>query len=164
MFTTQPMTTTSKTELYQEVLRQTRGLLQGEHNLIANAANFSALVFNALPDISWAGFYFPDGTSGGLIVGPFQGPPACVRLPTGQGVCGAAVTTRQTQVVPDVAAFPGHIYCDGAARSEIVVPLFKPNGTLVGVWDVDGHSPARFDEADRTGMDALCAEFLHSVS
>lgn len=162
MFTASPIQPTSKPELYQELLRQARGLLQGECNLVANAANFSALLFNALPDVSWAGFYFPDVKNGDLVVGPFQGQPACVRLPAGQGVCGAAVTTRQTQVVPDVAAFPGHIYCDGAARSEIVVPLFHPDGRLLGVWDVDSHSPARFDDADRVGMEALCAEFTRA--
>ena len=162
MFTASPIQPTSKPELYQELLRQARGLLQGERNLVANAANFSALVFNALPDVSWAGFYFPDVNNGDLVVGPFQGQPACVRLPAGHGVCGAAVTTRQTEVVPDVAVFPGHIYCDGAARSEIVVPLFHPDGRLLGVWDVDSHSPARFDDADQVGMEALCAEFTRA--
>ena len=165
MITLQPTSgAASKTALYRELANQTRGLLHGESNFIANAANFSALVFNAVPDISWCGFYFPDKTSGGLVVGPFQGKPACVRLGPGKGVCGAAVTTRQTQVVPDVTAFPGHIYCDGAARSEIVVPLFDAHGGLIGVWDVDSYSAARFDDEDRTGMEALCREFVRACA
>lgn len=164
MFATTPIpATASKRELYEETARQARGLLEGERNLIANAANFSALVFHALPDISWCGFYFPDKTGDGLVVGPFQGKPACVRLAHGKGVCGAAVATRQTQVVPDVTAFPGHIYCDGAARSEIVVPLVRADGSLIGVWDVDSYTPGRFDDEDRVGMEALCAEFVRSV-
>ena len=159
----QPITIVSKAELYEEILRQTRGLLQGESDFIANAANFSALVFQLIPDISWAGFYFPDEAGDGLVVGPFQGKPACVRLPHGKGVCGAAVATRQTQVVADVSTFPGHIYCDGAARAEIVVPLFEPDSTLIGVWDVDSYSAGRFDDEDRAGMEALCAEFVRAV-
>ncbi|TAN10683.1 MAG: GAF domain-containing protein [Burkholderiaceae bacterium] len=165
MFTTTPIpATASKTELYEEAARQMRGLLRGEHNPVANAANFSALVFHALPDISWCGFYFPDETGDGLVVGPFQGKPACVRLSHGKGVCGAAVTTRRTQVVPDVTTFPGHIYCDGAARSEIVVPLFRTDGSLVGVWDVDSYSVGRFDEDDRIGMEALCLQFIQTLA
>lgn len=163
MFDTSPVpATASKSELYEEITRQARGLLQGEHNLVANAANFSALVFHALPDISWCGFYFPDEADDGLVVGPFQGKPACVRLAHGKGVCSAAVVTRETQVVPDVTAFPGHIYCDGAARSEIVVPLFRANGSLLGVWDVDSYSVGRFDEDDRTGMETLCSQFIQT--
>lgn len=159
----QSITTASKLELYEEAVRQARGLLHGEPNFIANAANFSALVFQLIPDISWAGFYFPDEDGDGLVVGPFQGKPACVRLPHGKGVCGAAVATRQTQVVPDVSTFPGHIYCDGAARAEIVVPLFKQDGTLIGVWDVDSYSADRFDDEDRAGMEMLCAEFVRAA-
>ncbi|MBS0317870.1 MAG: GAF domain-containing protein [Proteobacteria bacterium] len=161
MFEATPIAATDKTTLYRELTSQTGGLLHGETNLIANAANFSALVFHTLPDISWCGFYFADGD--GLVVGPFQGKPACVRIARGRGVCGAAAASRRTQVVPDVTAFPGHIYCDGAARSEIVVPLVRADGTLLGVWDVDSHSPARFDEADRSGMEALCAQFLRAL-
>ena len=163
MVTLQPASDTAgKTALYRELANQARGLMHGESNFIANAANFSALVFSAIPDISWCGFYFPDEKGDGLVVGPFQGKPACVRLGPGKGVCGAAVTTRQTQVVPDVTAFAGHIYCDGAARSEIVVPLFRPDGALIGVWDVDSYSVARFDDEDRTGMEALCREFVRA--
>ena len=165
MFSLQPTSgTADKPALYRELANQVRGLLHGESNVIANAANFSALVFNTVPDISWCGFYFPDETHGGLVVGPFQGKPACVRLGPGKGVCGAAVATRQTQVVPDVTAFPGHIYCDGAARSEIVVPLFGHDGALIGTWDVDSYSLARFDAEDRLGMEALCREFIQACA
>jgi GAF domain-containing protein len=154
--------TAGKNELYAEAVRQAQGLLQGEANLIANAANFSALVFHLVPDISWCGFYFPDEAADGLVVGPFQGKPACVRLARGNGVCGAAVARRETQVVPDVSTFPGHIYCDGAARSEIVVPLMRADGSLLGVWDVDSYSVGRFDDEDRAGMEALCLEFVRT--
>ena len=158
MFEATPIAATDKATLYRELASQAGGLLHGETNLVANAANFAALVFHTLSDISWCGFYFADGD--GLVVGPFQGKPACVRIARGRGVCGAAALSRQTQVVPDVAAFPDHIYCDGAARSEIVVPLVQADGTLLGVWDVDSHSLARFDDEDRIGMEALCAEFM----
>ena len=162
MFDAAPITATDKPTLYRELSSQVQGLLHGERNLIANAANFAALVFHTLPDLSWCGFYFVE--SDGLVVGPFQGPPACVRIARGRGVCGAAALTRQTQLVPDVAAFPDHIYCDGAARSEIVVPLLQADGSLLGVWDVDSHSLARFDADDQTGMEALCASFMRALA
>jgi len=162
MFEAAPITTTDKPTLYAELAQQTRGLLHGETNLVANAANFAALVFNALPDINWCGFYFPDGE--GLVVGPFQGKPACVRIARGRGVCGAAALSRQTQVVQDVNAFPDHIFCDGASRSEIVVPLVRADGSLLGVWDVDSPNLARFDDEDRAGMEALCAEFMRACA
>ena len=133
-------------------------MLHGEKNLVANAANFAALVFHALPDINWCGFYFLDGAE--LVVGPFQGKPACIRIALGRGVCGIAAERRTTQVVADVNAHPNHIFCDGASRSEIVVPLVRADGTLLGVWDVDSPSLARFDDDDRAGMEALCAEFM----
>ncbi|HEX5352892.1 MAG TPA: GAF domain-containing protein [Rhodanobacteraceae bacterium] len=161
MFEAKTITTTDKPTLYAELAQQARGLLHGETNLIANAANFAALVFHALPDINWCGFYFPDGD--GLVVGPFQGRPACIRIAHGRGVCGAAAVSRQTQVVADVNAFPDHIFCDSASRSEIVVPLVRADGTLLGVWDVDSPSLARFDDADRAGMEALCAEFMYAA-
>lgn len=161
MFEAAPITAADKPTLYRELACQAQGLLHGEHNLIANAANFAALVFHALPDISWCGFYLAEGD--GLVVGPFQGPPACVRIARGRGVCGAAVLSRQTQLVPDVSAFPDHIACDGAARSEIVVPLVHADGALLGVWDVDSHTLARFDDDDRVGMEALCAAFMHAL-
>lgn len=152
--------TGNKSEQYAQLLEQARALLHGEHDRIANAANFCALLWHALPDINWCGFYFFDGRE--LVVGPFQGKPACVRIALDRGVCGAAATTRQVQCVADVHAFPGHIACDAASRSEIVVPLIHDN-TLLGVWDVDSPLPNRFDEEDASGMQALCAIFLDSL-
>ena len=149
-----------KRELYAELAELAQGLLTGERNLIANAANFSALLFHSLPDLNWAGFYFYDGTE--LVVGPFQGKPACVRIALGKGVCGAAASTRQTQVVRDVHAFPGHIACDAASRSEIVVPLVL-DGKLLGVFDVDSPKLARFDDDDRAGMEQLASLYLQSL-
>ncbi|MGN6741404.1 GAF domain-containing protein [Dyella sp.] len=152
---------TSKREHYLELLEQARGLMAGEPDLIANAANFSALLFHSLPDLNWAGFYFYDGTE--LVVGPFQGKPACIRIALGRGVCGTAAQTRQTQLVVDVHAFDGHIACDAASNSEIVVPLVKADGSLLGVWDVDSPLTGRFDDEDRAGMEALCAVFMRTV-
>lgn len=161
MFEARPITATDKPTLYAELAQQARGLLHGETDLVANAANFAALVFNALPGINWCGFYFPYGDA--LVVGPFQGKPACVRIARGRGVCGAAAMSRQTQVVADVNAFPDHIFCDGDSRSEIVVPLIRADGSLLGVWDVDSPHLARFDDVDRAGMEALCAEFMQAA-
>ncbi|CAB3637733.1 MAG: GAF domain-containing protein [Achromobacter sp.] len=160
MFEAAPITADSKAALYAELAKQARALLDGEHDRIANAANLSALAYQALPDLNWVGFYLFDGTE--LVLGPFQGKPACVRIPLNRGVCGAAASQRQTQLVPDVHAFPGHIACDAASRSEIVVPLVH-RGELIGVWDVDSPVPDRFDEDDRQGMEALCAIFLASL-
>jgi GAF domain-containing protein len=151
----------SKAEHYADLAQQARGLLAGERDLIANAANFSALVFNSLPDLNWAGFYLFDGTE--LVVGPFQGKPACVRIALGRGVCGTAAQTRRIQLVHDVNAFDGHIACDAASQSEIVVPLVTSDGSLLGVWDVDSPRVGRFDEDDRAGMAALCAVFMGSL-
>lgn len=160
MFTATAIHADSKPERYAELAEQARGLLHGERDRIANAANFAALVYHALPDINWAGFYFFDDTE--LVVGPFQGKPACVRIALGKGVCGTAATTRQTQVVRDVNAFAGHIPCDSASRSEIVVPLFDGD-KLIGVWDVDSPQLARFDDDDRAGMETLAGIFLDSL-
>ncbi|QGB29542.1 GAF domain-containing protein [Bordetella parapertussis] len=160
MFDATPISTVSKPVFYAELAAQARALLAGEHDRIANAANFSALVYQALPDINWAGFYFHDGQE--LVLGPFQGKPACVRIALSRGVCGAAASQRRTQVVPDVHAFPGYIACDAASRAEIVVPLLH-KGSLLGVWDVDSPLPGRFDDEDRAGMEALCEVFLHSL-
>ena len=160
MFAATRLETESKSELYAGLAEQARGLLAGERDRIANAANFAALVWHALPDINWCGFYFFDGTE--LVVGPFQGKPACVRIALGKGVCGTAAATRQTQVVKDVHAFAGHIACDSASRSEIVVPLVDGE-RLLGVWDVDSPELARFDDEDRAGMQQLCAIFMESV-
>lgn len=151
-----------KPQVYAGLVEQARGLLAGERDRIANAANFAALVYHGLPDLNWAGFYLNHGDE--LVVGPFQGLPACVRIPFGKGVCGTAAVTRTTQVVPDVNAFPGHIACDAASRSEIVVPLLDSRGDLVGVFDVDSPTPGRFDDDDRRGMEALCAVFMETLA
>ncbi|MBD8879842.1 GAF domain-containing protein [Rhodanobacter sp. 7MK24] len=158
MFEVKAQAHADKREHYADLVQQARGLMAGERDLIANAANFSALLFHTLPDLNWAGFYLYDGNE--LVVGPFQGKPACIRIALGRGVCGTAAQTRQTQVVRDVNAFDGHIACDAASQSEIVVPLVKSDGSLLGVWDVDSPHVARFDEDDRAGMEALCAVFM----
>jgi L-methionine (R)-S-oxide reductase len=160
MFQTAPLRADSKSEQYANLAEQARGLLHGERDRIANAANFAALIYHALPDLNWAGFYFFDGRE--LVVGPFQGQPACVRIALGKGVCGTAASSRQTQLVRDVHAFPGHIACDAASRSEIVVPLYDGD-QLIGVWDVDSPKLARFDEDDRVGMERLAAIFMDSL-
>jgi GAF domain-containing protein len=135
-------------------------LLAGERDLIANAANTAALLFGALPEVNWAGFYFLRG--GELVVGPFQGKPACVRIALGRGVCGTAAVERRTVLVPDVHSFPGHIACDTASRSEIVVPLIR--GTeLLGVLDVDSPLPGRFDAADARGLEEVARVFVAST-
>jgi len=151
----------SKAAHYADLAQQVRGLIDGERDFIANAANFGALVYHSLPGLNWAGFYLYDGTE--LVVGPFQGKPACIRIALGRGVCGTAASTRQTQVVHDVSAHPNHVYCDSASQSEIVVPLVKADGSLLGVWDVDSPHIGRFDDEDRDGMQALCAVFIASV-
>lgn len=153
--------TGSKPEQYAQLAAQARALLHGERDRIANAANLSALVYHALPDLNWAGFYFHDGRE--LVVGPFQGLPACVRIALDKGVCGAAASSRQTQRVEDVDAFPGHIACDSASRSELVVPLVKDD-TLIGVFDLDSPKLARFDEDDQRGLETLAAIFVESLS
>jgi GAF domain-containing protein len=160
MFTAAALQSESKSEQYAELAEQARGLLHGERDRIANAANLAALVYGALPDLNWVGFYFFDGTE--LVVGPFQGKPACVRIALDKGVCGAAASTRQTQVVRDVHAFPGHIACDATSRSEIVVPLVADD-ELVGVFDVDSPKLARFDEEDRIGMERLANVYMQSL-
>ena len=142
---------------YAELTGDLQALLEGESDAIANTANTAALLFEALPEINWAGFYFLRG--GELAVGPFQGKPACVRIALGRGVCGTAAERRATVVVPDVHAFPGHIACDSASRSEIVVPLPGADG-LLGVLDIDSPEPGRFDEEDARGIERLAAVFL----
>ena len=147
---------------YASLAEELNGLLSGEPDLIANAANTAALLFDALPAINWAGFYFlreSANATSELVVGPFQGKPACVRIPLGKGVCGTAAATRKTIVVADVHAFPGHIACDAASQSEIVVPLIKAD-TVLGVLDIDSPQLARFDEADRRGIERLAAIFV----
>ncbi|TVQ47368.1 MAG: GAF domain-containing protein [Gammaproteobacteria bacterium] len=142
---------------YAPLLSQLDGLLAGESDLGANAANLAALAFHALPDVNWFGFYWLRGDT--LVVGAFQGRPACTRITLGQGVCGAAAARRETVIVEDVHAFPGHIACDPASHSEIVVPLVA--GTrLLGVMDVDSPLPARFDSRDRAGLETMAARLL----
>ncbi|MDE2280079.1 MAG: GAF domain-containing protein [Xanthomonadaceae bacterium] len=161
MFEVKTQAYAEKREHYADLAQQLRGMIAGERDLIANAANFSALVFHSLPGLNWCGFYLYDGNE--LVVGPFQGRPACIRIALGRGVCGTAAQTRQTQVVRDVNAFDGHIACDAASQSEIVVPLVKADGSLLGVWDVDSPHVARFDDEDRAGMEALCAVFMANL-
>jgi L-methionine (R)-S-oxide reductase len=152
----------SKPEQYIQLLAQARALVAGEPDRIANAANLSALVYHALPQLNWVGFYFFDGTE--LVVGPFQGLPACVRIPLGKGVCGAAARTRSTQRVADVNAFEGHIACDSASQSELVVPLHRDDGALIGVFDVDSPIPDRFDADDEAGLEAIAACFIDACA
>ena len=152
--------TGSKPAQYTQLLAQAQALLHGERDRIANAANLSALVYHALPGLNWVGFYFFDGDE--LVVGPFQGLPACVRIPLAKGVCGAAARLRQTQRVEDVNAFPGHIACDSASRSELVVPLYQGD-TLLGVLDLDSPLPARFDADDQAGLEAIAQAYLDAL-
>jgi GAF domain-containing protein len=143
--------------MYDELRDQLAALLDGERDPIANAANMASLLFHTMPGLNWAGFYFLK--SGELVLGPFQGKPACVRIPLGSGVCGTAAKSLTTVVVPDVDAFPGHIACDTASRSEIVVPLIK-DGSLLGVLDIDSPKLGRFGDADQAGCEALVRAFL----
>jgi len=151
----------SKPEQYEQLLAQARALMHGERDRIANAANLSALVYHALPQLNWVGFYFFDGTE--LVVGPFQGLPACVRIPLDKGVCGAAASSRQTQRIADVHAFPGHIACDSASNSELVVPLVSSEGELIGVLDLDSPVQDRFDVDDQHGLEAIARAFEESL-
>ena len=137
---------------YETLTAQTEALVSGIPHRIANLANVSALIFDTLDDLNWAGFYLLEGET--LVLGPFQGKPACIEIPVSRGVCGAAVREDRAQLVPDVHAFKGHIACDSASRSELVVPL-RHDGKVFGVLDLDSPSPARFTEADREGMERL---------
>lgn len=145
---------------WPDLLAEAHALVQGEHDAIANAANLSALLAHRLPDINWVGFYLM--REGELVVGPFQGKPACVRIAVGRGVCGTAAARRQTVVVPDVHAFPGHIACDAASNSEIVVPLLR-NGVVLGVLDVDSPRFDRFDADDQAGLEAIAALYVDTL-
>jgi GAF domain-containing protein len=151
MHEVRPTSGLTKAQAYRELSGHLDGLLAGERNGMANAANMAALLYQMLPDLNWAGFYFLQG--GDLVVGPFQGKVACVRIALGRGVCGTAAQRRETVVVPDGNAFPGHIACDSASRSEIVLPLVQ-DGRLVGVLDLDSPRLARFDEEDAAGLRA----------
>ena len=150
----------SKPEQYAQLAEQARALVFGEPDRVANAANLSALVYHALPDLNWVGFYFFDGTE--LVVGPFQGQPACVRIALDKGVCGAAASTRQTQRIADVEDFPGHIACDAASRSELVVPLLR-GAELIGVFDLDSPRVDRFDAVDQAGLEAIAGVIVESL-
>ncbi|WP_063038155.1 GAF domain-containing protein [Nocardia pseudovaccinii] len=152
--------TGDRSEQYRQLVAQVEALVAGETDRIANAANLAALVFHALTEVNWVGFYFYDGQK--LVVGPFQGKPACVRIAIGKGVCGTAAETRETQLVPDVHTFPGHIACDADTRSEIVVPLVRDDA-LVGVFDLDSPQPNRFDDIDREGLESIAQAFLNSL-
>ena len=143
------MATHTKTDLYEQLAAQLSALLAGERDPIANAANFSSLLFHSLPDVNWAGFYF--AKDGELVLGPFHGQPACVRIKIGQGVCGASAAKCEMVIVPNVHEFPGHIACDSASNSEIVVPLMK-DSHLIGVLDVDSPLMGRFDAVDGDGL------------
>jgi L-methionine (R)-S-oxide reductase len=147
---------------YAALASELQALLVGERDLIANAANATSLIYGALPDLNWCGVYLYK--EGELVVGPFQGKPACVRIALGKGVCGTAAEQRKTLVVPDVHAFPGHIACDAASRSEIVIPLVLTNGVLLGVLDLDSPGLARFDDADRRGLERLAEVLLASMA
>jgi L-methionine (R)-S-oxide reductase len=148
---------------YAMLVRQVASILDGERDLTANAAQFSAFIYDTVADLNWAGFYLTRPARAGgadeLLVGPFQGKVACARIPFGRGVCGTAALERRTILVPDVHAFPGHIACDSASNAEIVIPLVK-DGVVVGVFDIDSPTLARFDEADQAGLEALVAAFV----
>ena len=153
--------TVSKTELYQTLVAQAKALIEGETDLIANLANVSALIWQSLPGLNWAGFYLWKDSE--LVLGPFQGKPACVRIAYGKGVCGTAVARKATVIVEDVDQFPGHIVCDSASRSEIVVPLIR-GGEIMGVLDIDSPTRARFDAEDQFGLERLARLVADSSS
>jgi GAF domain-containing protein len=151
--------TLTKYALYQEICEQLQELIANETNFTANAANVCALLYHSLPDVSWVGFYLAEGDE--LVLGPFQGKPACVRIPFGKGVCGTAAASGETVVVPNVNEFPGHIACDSASQSEIVVPLLNW-GSVLGVLDIDSTNLNRFDEEDAEGLESVVSVFLSS--
>ena len=166
MFALKSAPAATPAERYSDLLQQATALIEGERDLTANAAQFSALVYDTLADLNWAGFYLTvpakSGDGHDLLVGPFQGKPACARIPFGRGVCGTTAVKRETVVVPDVHAFPGHIACDSASNSEIVIPLVK-DGKLVGVFDIDSPSLDRFSDEDKAGLEAMVAAFLEAT-
>jgi L-methionine (R)-S-oxide reductase len=158
MFQARAIETDDKPAFYRDLAQQLEGLLHGETDAIANAANTAALIFSTLPALNWAGFYFlrqPDE----LVLGPFQGKPACVRIAVGRGVCGAAVRERRSMLIEDVHAFADHIACDAASRSELVVPLFRGD-RIIGVLDLDAPIPARFDADDQRGIESIAALYM----
>ena len=157
MFALKSAPAASPAERYSDLLAQARSLLEGERDMTANAANLASLVFHSLPDLNWAGFYWMKG--GELVLGPFQGKPACVRIAVGKGVCGTAARDRKTIVVKDVHEFPGHIACDSASESEVVVPIVA-GGKVIGVLDLDSPLVNRFDESDARGLEAVVQAFV----
>jgi GAF domain-containing protein len=158
MFETSTIADVSKTEFYRQLVQQLEALLAGESDAIANAANTAALLYHTMPDLNWAGFYFLRHERE-LVLGPFQGKPACVRIAAGQGVCGRAVLRRQPVLVEDVEAFPGHIACDSASRSELVVPLLSGD-EILGVLDLDSPYVSRFDTGDQAGIEQVAALYI----
>lgn len=152
----------SKAAGYAELDTALAALLSDEHDLIANLANTSALLFTTLPQLNWAGFYLLRSPEE-LVLGPFQGKPACVRIALGRGVCGTAAAERRTVLVPDVHAFPGHIACDSASNSEIVLPLIRDNGELLGVLDLDSPILERFDAIDQQGLERIVRTLLATL-
>ena len=146
-------TPAAKIAMFDDLRSQLTGLVHGERDLIANTANFSSLVFNSMPGLNWAGFYFLKEDE--LVLGPFQGKPACIRIKKGRGVCGSTVVEGKAIVVPDVHAFPGHIACDVNSRSELVVPVRGADGEIIGVFDLDSPLPNRFDQTDADGIESL---------
>jgi L-methionine (R)-S-oxide reductase len=156
------MAGSGKMQSYADLVEQLTALLDGEHDAVANAANTAALLMQSLPELNWAGFYFLRARDE-LVLGPFQGKPACVRIPAGQGVCGAAVARRQSVLVADVHTFPGHIACDAASRSELVVPLVR-DGVVEGVIDLDSPALGRFDADDQAGIEAVARAYVAATA
>lgn len=160
MFELKKTDSKNKTAFYADLFQQAQGLFYEESDLVANAANLSSLMFNSMYDVNWVGFYFYKNDE--LVLGPFQGLPACIRIKLGQGVCGTAAKSLQTQLVNDVQEFEGHIACDAATRSELVVPLIM-GGELLGVLDIDSPVVSRFDEEDKMGVEKLTELFVKSL-
>ncbi len=159
MFATAPSPSRSRAALYEELLPIARALFEGERDALANSANLAALLYHSLPELNWAGFYWLRG--GQLVLGPFQGKPACVRIPLGKGVCGTAAAQAHTVIVPDVGAFPGHIACDSASRSELVVPVMY-GGRVLGVLDLDSPRKERFTLEDAAALEAVVRAFVEA--
>jgi GAF domain-containing protein len=160
MYDFSPPSVAGKPALYAELVQSAEALIADEADTIANMANIAALLWQFLPDLNWAGFY--RAIDGQLVLGPFIGRPACIRIAIGQGVCGTAAASRRTQIVPDVHAFPGHIACDAASRSELVVPVMR-DGSVIAVIDLDSPVLARFEAADAAGIEALAARIAHAI-
>ncbi|HEY1124832.1 MAG TPA: GAF domain-containing protein [Sphingobium sp.] len=161
MYDFAPADAADKATLHADLLSAARAVTDGEPDAIANMANVAALIWQFMPDLNWAGFYRFDGTE--LVLGPFQGKAACIRIPLGKGVCGTAAARRETQLVEDVHAFPGHIACDAASASEVVIPIVH-EGRLIGVLDLDSPRVSRFDSADAAGLEALCTMLAPAIA